>query len=108
MQTSEQPRFMEKKAPCIKLKSSAEAGYTKSTQTYNHCSVSVDMPEILIENIKHVEESIVFYTKLTDFITFQSVFEIESLIENGAEQLCSQSVGEMNMYGLGRKVTPCC
>ena len=44
-----------------------------------------------------------FYTKLPDFLTFQAVFEIESLIENGAEKLCTQSVVEMNMYGLGRK-----
>ena len=80
MQTSEQPRFMEKEAPCIKLKSSAEAGYTKSTQTYNHRSVSVDMPEIVIENIKYSEESIIFYTGLPDLITVQAVFEIESLI----------------------------
>jgi len=50
MQTSEQPSLNEKDAPCIKSESSAEAGYTKSTQTYNHPSVSVDMPEIVIEN----------------------------------------------------------
>ena len=32
-QTSEQPRFMEKEAPCIKSKSSTEVSYTKSTIT---------------------------------------------------------------------------
>ena len=55
MQTSEQSSFMEKETPwhCIKSESSAEAGYTKSTQTCNHLSVSVDMPEIVIENIKY-------------------------------------------------------
>ena len=31
------------------------------------------------------------------------MFEIESLMENGAEKLCTQSVGEINMYSLGRK-----
>ena len=85
-------------------KSSGEAGYIKSTQTYNHPSVSVDIiPEIVIESISHSEKSSMFYTGLPDFITLQAVFEIESLIENGAEQLCTQSVGEMNMYSLGRK-----
>ena len=80
MQTSEQSSFMEKETPCIKSESSAEAGYTKSTQTCNHLSVSVDMPEIVIENIKYSEESIIFYTGLPDLITVQAVFEIESLI----------------------------
>ena len=61
------------------------------------------MPEFVIENIEHSEESIMFYTGLSDFLTLQAVFEIESLIENGAEKLCSQFVGEMNMYSLGRK-----
>jgi len=39
MQTSEQPSFMDKETS----KSSAEAGYTKSTQTCNHPSVSIDI-----------------------------------------------------------------
>ena len=39
MQTSEQPSFMEKETPT----SSAGVGYTKSTQTCNHPSVSVDI-----------------------------------------------------------------
>ena len=59
------------------------------------------MPEIVIENIEHSEESIMFYTGLPDFLTFQYVFEIESLTENGSWKLCSPSVGEMNMYSLG-------
>jgi len=44
-----------------------------------------------------------FYNGLPDFITVQGVFEIESLIEHGAERLCTQSVGEMNMYSLRQK-----
>jgi len=52
------------------------------------------MPEIVIENIEHSEESIMFYAGLPEFLTLQAVFQIESLIENGAEELCSQSVGE--------------
>ena len=51
LQTSGQSSFMEKETPCIKSESSAEAGYTKSTLTCNHSSVSVVMPEIVIENI---------------------------------------------------------
>jgi len=50
MQTSEQTSFIEKETPCNKSESSAEAGYTKSTQTSNHHSVSVVMPEIVIEH----------------------------------------------------------
>ena len=44
------------------------------------------MPEFVIENIEHSEESIMFYTGLPDFLTLQAVFEIKSLIENGAEK----------------------
>ena len=62
------------------------------------------MPEIVIENIEHSEESIMFYTGLPDFLTFQYVFEIESLTENGTWKLCSPSVGEMNMYSLRQKL----
>ena len=40
----------------------------------------VGLEEIVIENIKYSEESIIFYTGLPDFITVQAVFEIESLI----------------------------
>ena len=43
------------------------------------------------------------YTGLPDFITVQYVFEIESFIEHGALKLCTQSVGEMNMYNLKQK-----
>jgi len=32
------------------------------------------------------------------------VFEIESLIEHGAEKLCKQSVGGMNMYCVSQKL----
>ena len=39
-------QFYGKETPCIKSESSAEAGYTKSTQTCNNASVSVDMSEI--------------------------------------------------------------
>ena len=91
MQTSERPSFMEKEIPCITSESSAEAGYTKSTLTCNHPSVSVDigvsMPEIVIENIKHSEESIMFYTVLPDVITVQAVLKIESSIIHGAEKI---------------------
>ena len=69
MQTSEQTSFMENETPCIKSESSAEAVYTKSTQTCNHPSVSIDRIEIVIENINYSEESIIFYTALPDFIT---------------------------------------
>jgi len=69
MQTSEQTSFMENETPCIKSETSAEAGYTKSTQTYNHPSVSIDRIEIVIENINYSEESIIIYTALPDFIT---------------------------------------
>ena len=93
MQTSGQSSFMEKETPCIKSESSGEAGYIKSTQTYNHPSVSVDMPESVIENIEHSEKSIMFYIGLPDFLTLQAALKIESLIENGTEKLCSQSVG---------------
>jgi len=41
-----------------------------------------------------------FYNELPDFITVQGVFEIESLIEHGAEKMCTQSVSEMTMYSL--------
>ena len=59
------------------------------------------MPEIVKKNIEHSEESIMFYTGLSDFLTFQYVFEIESLTENGTWKLCSPSVGEINMCSLG-------
>jgi len=108
MQTSEQSSFMQKETPCIKSQTSAEAGYTKSTQTCNHPSVSVVMPEIVIENIEHSEESIMLYTGLPDFKTVQAVFEIESLIEHGAERLCTQSVSEMNMYSLRQNACYVC
>ena len=87
MQTSGQSSFMEKETPCFKSESSAEAGYTKSTQTSNHHSVSVVMPEIVKENIKHSEESIMFYTVLPDVITVQAVLKIESSIIHGAEKI---------------------
>ena len=32
------------------------------------------------------------------------MFEIESLIEHGAEKLCKQSVGGMNMYSVSQKL----
>ena len=51
-------------------------------------------------SINYSEESIIFYTGLPDFITVQDVFEIESLIEHGAEKMCTQSVSEMTMYSL--------
>ena len=56
MQTSEQPSFIDKE---ISPESSAEAGYTKSTQTCNHPSVSVDMLDIVTENKNYSEESII-------------------------------------------------
>ena len=59
MQTSEQPSFMEKEIPCITSESSAEAGYTKSTQTSP--SVSVDMLDIVTENKNYPEESIISF-----------------------------------------------
>ena len=59
------------------------------------------MLEIVMKNIEHSEGSIMIYTGLPDFLTFQYVFEIESLTENGNWKLCSPSVGEMNMYSLG-------
>ena len=59
MQTSEQTSFIEKETPCNKSESSAEAGYTKSTQTCNHPSVSVDMLDIVTENKNYSEESII-------------------------------------------------
>ena len=100
-------QFYGKETPCIKSESSAEAGYTKSTLTCNHPSVSVDvgvsMPDIVIENIKHSEESIMFYTVLPDVIAVQAVLNIESLIIHGADNIWTQSVGEMNIYTLGRK-----
>ena len=61
MQKNEQPSFMEKEIPCIKSESSAEAGYTKSTQTCNHPSVSVDMLDIVTENKNYSEESIISF-----------------------------------------------
>lgn len=63
--------------------------------------IDVSMPEIVIENIKLSNELIMFYTGLPDFLTFQAVFE--SLMKHGADKLCTESVGEMNMYNLGRK-----
>ena len=45
------------------------------------------MPEIVIENIKHSEESIMFYTVLPDVIAVQPVLKIESLIIHGAEKI---------------------
>lgn len=42
-----------------------------------------------------------FYTGLSDFVTFQSVFE--TLMEHGADKLSTESVGEINIYSLGRK-----
>ena len=93
-------QFYGRQTPCIKSESSAEAGYTKSTQTCYHPSVSVDMSEIVIENVGHSKKSIMFYNELPDFITVQGVFEIESLIEHGAEKMCTQSVSEMTMYSL--------
>ena len=78
---------------------------SKSTQTGGQSSVSVginaSMPEIVIENIKHSNEMIQFYTGLPDYNSFQAVFE--SLMEYGADKLCTECVGEMNMNGLGRK-----
>ena len=68
---------MEKDAPFIKSIVLADASYTKSTQASNHHSVYVDMPEIVIENIEHSEESIMFFP---DFITVQAVFKMESWI----------------------------
>jgi len=63
---------MEKDAPFNKSLFLADASYTKSTQASNHHSVYVDMPEIVIENIKHSEESIMFYTELADFFNIPS------------------------------------
>lgn len=59
------------------------------------------MPEITIENIKCSNEMIMFYTRLPDFKTFQALFD--TLIEHGADKLCTESVGEMNIASLGRK-----
>jgi len=59
------------------------------------------MPEISIEKIKHSNDLIMFYTGLPDFLTFQAL--LESLIEHGADKLCTESVGEMNVNSLGRK-----
>lgn len=53
------------------------------------------MPEITIENIKCSNEMIMFYTGLPDFKTFQALFD--TLIEHGADKLCTESVGEMNI-----------
>lgn len=68
-------------------------------------SVSVDvgvvMPEITIENIKHSNEMIMLYTGLTDFKTFQALFD--TLMEHGADKLCTESVGELNIASLWRK-----
>ena len=68
-------------------------------------SVSVDegvvMPEITIENIKCSNEMIMFYTGLPDFKTFQALFD--TLIEHGADKLCTESVGELNIASLWRK-----
>ena len=85
---------------CIKSESSAEAGYTKSTQIYNHPSVYVDMPEIVIENIEHSEESIMFFP---DFITVQAVFKIESWINRTWCWECVYSLREQcaNVFGVG-------
>lgn len=63
--------------------------------------VGVVMPEITIENIKHSNEMIMFYTGLPDFKTFQALFD--TLMEHGADKLCTESVGEMNIASLGRK-----
>jgi len=70
MQTSEQPSFMGKEIPCIKSESSAEAGYTKSTQTCNHSSVSVDMLDIVTENKNYSGK---FHTKAGCIIRYLTI-----------------------------------
>ena len=89
-QTCEQPGALEYETKCSKPESTVEAGFTKCTQTFDHPSVSVgidvSMPEIVIENIKHSNDLIMFYTGLPDFKTFQVLFE--SLMEHGAYRSC--------------------
>lgn len=63
--------------------------------------VGVVMPEITIENIRNSNEMIMFYTGLPDFKTFQALFD--TLMEHGADKLCTESIGEMNIASLGRK-----
>ena len=59
------------------------------------------MPELVIENIIHSNELIQFYTGLPDSKTFQALFE--TLMEHGADKLCTESIGEINSLNIGRK-----
>ena len=93
-QTCQQPGALENETKCSKPESTVEAGFIKSTQTFDHPSVSVgidvSMPEIVIENIKHSNVLIMFYSGLPDFKTFQVLFE--SLTEHDADKLCIEAV----------------